>query len=265
MRAASFLAILALALLPNTGCILDRDEGIEESLGVEERRTSEVEQAEPAPPRKVSADTHLAAGRMLEKQGDFLGAISQYERAIAVEPRLPTAYSQLGIVYQKMGRFKDAEQIFKKGIQADPGSAMLRNNLGYGYLLQNRFVEAEREFNEALRIAPDFTRARMNLAIALGSLGRNDEALEEFKTVVTPDVAHFNVAMLQMNRGEYAEAKNSLQLALAINPDCPGAQDQLHRADAYASGNQKTRTQPPLNLQSPLVGSPTEEATGTDP
>ncbi|RIK64175.1 MAG: hypothetical protein DCC65_14795 [Planctomycetota bacterium] len=265
MPTRACIPLVALACLLHAGCLFDRDEGIQESVGIEEKKATLAEQAEPAPPPSLSADTHLAAGRMLERQGDLASAIGQYERAITLDPRSPTAYSRLGIVYQKLGRFEDAEQIFKRGIQADPGSAMLRNNLGYGYLLQSRPADAESQFREALRIEPEFKRARMNLAIAIGSLGRYAEATEEFKTVVTPDIAHYNVAMLQMNRGEYSQARASLEAALDENPACPGAREQLQRAVALASGQGASLAPPGPGPQSTLAGTPNEEITGGDP
>lgn len=263
MRTRKFiLTLLLIGAGFDTGCSLRKSEQVNETLGFEERRSDMAEKARPAPPAKISADTHLAAGRMLEKQGDLMAAVSQYERAIAAEPRVATGYSRLGVVYQKLGQFEDADNIFRRGIQSDPGSAMLRNNLGYSYLLQKRYADAEKQFRDALGIAPDFQRSRMNLAIALGYQGRSGEALDEFSAVVPQDMAHFNLAVLEMELGDYHAARNSLQLALAINPECAGAREQLQRADALAAGTAPRPAQSSLTTQTPLAGSPTEENAG---
>lgn len=212
--------------------------------------------AKPAPAPRIMPETHLAAGQMLERQGDMPGAIAQYERVIASDPRNAAAYNRLGIAYQKLGRYQDADQIFSQGIDADPGSTALRNNLGYNYMVQRRFADAVRVFQEALSQSPDFQRARMNLAIALAHLGRLDESAIEFSRVVSADVAHYNVAMVCLQKADYANGEKSLEQALAINPDCPGARSQLEKLRAFA----RSGSPEPVIAPVPLAGSSDSDA-----
>jgi Flp pilus assembly protein TadD len=192
--------------------------------------------AAPAPPPRIEHTTHLAAGQMLERQGDFAGAIGQYEKAIAAWPRFAPAYNRLGIVYQQIGRLDEAEKILVQGVQADPSSVTLRNNLGYCYLLQQRYQEALAMFRDALAQDPAFKRARMNLAICLGKMGQTQDSLIEFSKVVSADVAHYNVGVICLHRGEYDRAGQAFAQALTINPKCPGAQIQLALAQRMAQG-----------------------------
>lgn len=268
MNKTLHLSLLACIGLTAHGCDFARSEKVStssQSLGVEEQRSKLAENAKPAPPPKISAETHLAAARMLEKQGDIQSAIGQYERAIICDPRSAIAYSRLGVCYQKLGRFNDADQLLTQGIHASPGSAMLYNNLGYSYLLQRRYGDAEQQFREALRIAPDFPRARMNLAITLGYGGNMKDALIEFSRVVPADIAHYNVAILQMDQGEYTAARDSFKQALSINPDCPGAAEQLQRAEAYVStGGAPPGPKPAVKLNQQIAGTNSDDA-GTPP
>ena len=221
-----FLAILL--GLAATGCTLDKNERVAKT-GIEEDKARQADSAKPAPPPNIMPDTHIAAGKMLEKQGDLNGAIGQYERAIAADPRSGIAYNRLGIVYQKLGRFEDAENIFRQGAAADQTSPALLNNLGYCYQVQKRFREAERAYRDALVRSQDFQRARMNLAIILAQSGRLEESVIEFSQVVAADTAYYNVAMVRLQMRDYAGAEKSLREALAINPNCPGAEGQLRR------------------------------------
>jgi tetratricopeptide (TPR) repeat protein len=220
--------------------------------GVEEERTRQAESAKPAPPTTIAPDTHIAAGKMLEKQGDLTGAIGQYERAIAANPREAVAYNRLGIVYQKMGRFADAENIFRQGATADVASAALLNNLGYCFQAQRRTSEAEQAYREALVRDEGFRRARMNLAIVLAQQGKLEESVIEFSHVVAPDTAHFNVAMVRLQMRDYANAEKSLREALEINPNCPGAEGQLQRVTHLAATQNKAVVEP----VGPLAGEP---------
>lgn len=257
LRLAIMIVLIGVAAL--SGCTLNRQEKVAATSGVEESKADAIEKARPAPPPRISPDTHMAAGRMLEKQGDLNAAVAQYERAIAAEPRQVAAYNRLGIVYQKLGRFEDSDNMFRAGLRADPGSAAIYNNLGYSFLLRQRFEEAAEQFRHALTIEPDFDRARMNYAIALGYLGRMDESAVEFSRVVSPDIAHYNIAMLELHRGNLDAARRALSQALAKNPDCPGAAEQLRKIDALAA-SEVTSNPPAASPRNTLAGQPSQEA-----
>ena len=261
MHGQRLIMILLLGLAA-TGCTFDKNERVAQT-DMEEEKSLRSESAKPAPPPTIMPDTHIAAGKMLEKQGDLINAITQYERAIASNPRAATAYNRLGIVYQKLGRYADAENIFRQGAGADTTSAALLNNLGYCYQAQRRLPEAEQAYRDALNRSPDFQRARMNLAIVLAQSGRLVESAMEFSQVVAADTAHYNVAMVCLQKRDYAGAEKSLREALAINPNCPGAEGQLRRVERLAAtpAQEDAETQP--EFAGPLAGEP-EEIKNTD-
>jgi tetratricopeptide (TPR) repeat protein len=260
------IGVLACLLLP--GCSLfdggskaasnsnDRDAARDKTAakgGDRAKTTSPDAGAQPAAPR-ISPMTHLAAGQMLERQGDLQGAIDQYEKAVSANPRFTTAYNRLAIAYQKQGKFAEAEQMFQQGIRADPGAAMLHNNLAYIYLMQNKLAEAEGECREALRISPDFKRARMNLGVTLARAGRPQEGLIEFSHVVSADVAHYNLGVISVNQKNFALAERSFRQALSINPNCPGAKDYLDRLTQIANGRPGRQVGPELPPDASLAG-----------
>ncbi|MBK8270332.1 MAG: tetratricopeptide repeat protein [Planctomycetes bacterium] len=187
-----------------------------------------------APTPRISANTHLASGRMLEQQNDLTGAIRQYEKAIANNPRLVEGHNRLGIAYQKLERMTDAERYFKRGLSVAPDSAMLHNNLGYCYLLQDKLQAAESEFKNALAISPAFERARMNYAIVLARTDRFEESVKEFTQVVPAEVAYYNVAVICCEKEQFSEAEDALRRSLKINPKYQPASDQLDRIVALA-------------------------------
>jgi Flp pilus assembly protein TadD len=227
-------------LLLGAGCSLWDKDKMETSAQNSTKRAIDDSKIKPAPQPQIMPETYLASGRMLEKQGDVRSAIGQYERAIAANPKYVAGYNQLGMAYQNIGQMDEAERFFKEGLKADPNSAMLYNNLGYCHLAQQRFPDAEREFRAALELNPAFKRARMNLGLTLANSGREAEAFLEFREVVPDDVAHYNLAMIAVSRRDYAAAEKSLRQALAINPRCAGANEQLARLQAIARGEQPT-------------------------
>jgi tetratricopeptide (TPR) repeat protein len=206
--------------------------------------SSDDAQVRTAPTPRILPETYLASGRMLEQRNDVRAAITQYERAIAANPKFVAAYNQLGMLYQKIGRLAEAEHIFKQGLKADPAAATLRNNLGYCYLTQQRYTDAEKEFRNALELNPVFKRARMNLAIVLANTGREEESFLQFREVVPDDVARYNLAVIALSRRDYAGAEKALRQALAVNPQCAGAREQLERVQAVVRGEQAGPKEP---------------------
>jgi len=222
----------------------------------------------PSPSPRISPKTHLAAGQMLEQQGDLQGAIPQYEKAVAADPRFTPAYNRLGIIYQRLGRFEDADRILIQGLKADPGSATLANNLGYSLLQQGRLPEAEKAFRQALMISPQFKRARMNLGIVLAKTDRIEASLTEFSQVVSADQAQFNVGLICLEQGRLADAEKAFQTALEINDQCPGADAYLQRVRFLAARGGKRGREPvekPVAAEPPLAGNVSDQGSDTLP
>jgi len=200
-----------------------------------------AEEAKPEPPPTILPATYVAAGRMLESNGDIAGAIMQYQKALEADPREVQAYSRLGVAWQRLGKYPEAEQAFQKGIGLQPNAAFLHNNLGCCYMLQKRYDFAQGAFQKALAINPEFKRARMNLAMVMGRMGRMNESLTEFQRVLTPDSANYNVGVICMQQNRPEDAKRYFAQALAINPSCPGARENLDRIQQVSV----TRLAPP--------------------
>lgn len=252
---AGLVALGAVLTLAPMGCSLNKHSSSASTVqaqNMEKERT--LAHAKQAPTPRINPMTHLAAGRMLEGQGDPKGAIEQYERAIAASPKMAAGYNRLGMLYQKLGQFAQAETIFRNGIDAVPDSAALRNNRGYNFLLQKRFAEAEEQFLTAISLVPQFKRARMNLGIVYAQTGRLDQSLAQFRMVVTEDVAHYNLAVIRLAAGDRENASRSFRLALGANPNLSLARQQLEK---LAPSNVMTATggspAPPKRTPSPVA------------
>lgn len=244
----------ALILAP-MGCSLNKQTSSSSTVQTQNLdKERALAHAKQAPTPRINPMTHLAAGRMLEGQGDPKGAIEQYERAIAASPKMAAGYNRLGMLYQKLGQYAQAESIFRSGMDAAPDAGVLRNNLGYNYLLQKRFAEAEEQFLMALSLAPSLKRARMNLGIVYAQTGRLDQSLAQFRTVVTEDVAHYNLAVIRLAAGDRENAERSLRLALGANPNLSIARQQLEKlAPATAMTATVATPAPPTLIQPPAA------------
>ncbi len=120
----------------------------------------------------ILAETHFAAARLFESQGLVAKAITQYQKAVAVNHSYVEAYHRLGLLLSLTGQRDEATDMFHRAVQLKPDDYLLRNNLGFELLLAGRWVDADHELSRAVELEPQFARARVNLGIVRSKRGR---------------------------------------------------------------------------------------------
>ncbi|MCG3128787.1 MAG: hypothetical protein CHACPFDD_03680 [Phycisphaerae bacterium] len=204
-------------------------------------------------PAQINANTYFAHGFLLERQGNFDGAVAQYTEALRLNPSMLSARNRLGICHNKLGRHAQATAAFRQAVAQHPSLAYLHNNLGFSLLLEGKYDEALQTLSRAIELNPKFNRARMNQGIALGKLGRMDEAYEAFARICNPADAHYNLAMIEADAARYVEAARSLEAALALQPDLDAAQRQLVQFRELAERAEARRAAEAAQAAPPIV------------
>jgi tetratricopeptide (TPR) repeat protein len=87
-------------------------------------------------------------------KGDYAGAVSDYTRAIELDPRNAVAYSNRGNARRANGDLAGAMNDYDQALILDPRCALALLNRGIGYLQQGREAEAQRDFDQCLKIDP---------------------------------------------------------------------------------------------------------------
>ncbi|MBA3655875.1 MAG: protein kinase [Gemmatimonadaceae bacterium] len=62
------------------------------------------------------------SGLIKRRTGDFAGASVQMERALEIEPKVPSLYTDLGYTYNVLGRHDEAERMARQALVLDPKS-----------------------------------------------------------------------------------------------------------------------------------------------
>jgi tetratricopeptide (TPR) repeat protein len=132
-------------------------------------------------------------------------------------------YSWLGILRDESGLWPLGEPAHRKALELAPTLDYLHNNLGYNLLMQKKNEEAAREFTEALKLNPGSQIARNNLGIALAHSNAAAEAVANWQSTSDPATAHNNLAAVWIEKGNYADARRELDLALGYNRAHPAA------------------------------------------
>lgn len=132
--------------------------GAGETLQAEKIFRSLLESKELAPQAK--AGLHFKLGVGLNRQGKFVEAITELEKAVALNPQAPNPHLQLGGALLQVQQFERSERELLRAYQlsgnSSPGAQLL---LGHIYYAQKKFPEAQRAFEQYLKELPSAPNA----------------------------------------------------------------------------------------------------------
>lgn len=98
---------------------------------------------------RKAAEDHYYAALDLYADGNAVGAIAEYQSAIAADPGFADALHGLARVFQDLSRFDEAIEVAKKIAAADPDDVLAHTSLSILYQKKGMIPEAEEESNKA--------------------------------------------------------------------------------------------------------------------
>ena len=115
-------------------------------------------------------------------------ALSEAERAVALNPNSSDAYMFLGLVLGAIGRWEESVLYAKKSLRLSPfpGAAPF-STLGRAYFMTGQYDESVVTFKRALKVSPNFLEGHVYLAACYSSMGRDVEATTAVKEVLGID------------------------------------------------------------------------------
>jgi serine/threonine-protein kinase len=128
------------------------------------------------------AEAHTALGLLLcIGDLDMAGSISEFQRAIALNPNYANAHHWYGNgPLLALGRFEEAIAEGKRAIELDPLSPIINADLGQNLYAARRYDEAIAQLRKTLEIDPTFYYAHYNLGMALQRKGDVPAAIAEY-------------------------------------------------------------------------------------
>lgn len=187
-----------------------------------------------------SVDAMVLKANALAGLKDTEGALSTFEKAVAMDPRRSTTYAELGALRMTTGNREEAEAAFRKAIEADPKSATAHLALSNFLLATGKQPEAEQEVRRALDI--DARNLVANRAISMHYLmtNRADAAEPHLKLVAEtspgPEAKYF-LAEYYLRRGNLDAARATLTPLQAQKETFVGASIRLARVEVLAKKN----------------------------
>jgi TolB-like protein/Flp pilus assembly protein TadD len=128
------------------------------------------------------AEAHTSLARIkAEYDWDWSGAEREFQRAIELNPKYPTAYQMYGLILSTMGRTEKAIANYKRGLELDPLSPLLNGALGEAFYYTRQYDQAIEQLQKTLELDPNLHPARAFLADAYLHKSMSKEATEELE------------------------------------------------------------------------------------
>jgi len=173
----------------------------------------------------ISAQEELA--KFALAKGDFNQLEEIAQKTIAAAPRSPLGYIWRAIVAVQRKNLPSAEQDFSKAIEVAPKSSLPYLRLGQLRVAQKRWDDGERLLTRALELNPKSVAAMQSLVVVDLARKQPAKAMARLNAQITrtPDVSGFYdlLATLQAGQGDYSLAEGTLEKALHLNSQDPGA------------------------------------------
>jgi tetratricopeptide (TPR) repeat protein len=125
---------------------------------------------------KNAYDLYLRASQLDEDPTTMDQAIDLYEKAIALDPWLAIAYTNLGNICFRRHAVAEAETFYEKALSVDSHQPEAQYNLGYLMLERGEPQGSVKHFLGALAADPQFADAYFNLAMAYEQAGQPEKA-----------------------------------------------------------------------------------------
>ena len=200
--------------------------------------------------------------------GEFEQAISEYRKAITLNPNSPIIYNRLGVAYSELKQYDAALDAYQKALALSPMTAEPHYNMGLVYLKQGDLPRALKAFKRATSINAEWEDAytglgevylkqgdlgqaahayrqatrlnrngNPNAILGLGKTyvkqGRLDEAITAVEKAIEIQVdnteAHYQLAQIYVKRGERKKAASAMAFFKVLRQTDP----LLHDARGY--------------------------------
>ncbi len=197
--------------------------------GDAKKALSEFERALALDPHNAEALLNISAIH----QGEGKSELAEYfvQRALAVDPNSPGALAQLAEIRRDQGDLDEAIRLFGEALAIDDSQPFLF--MGAGDVLQRagRYEEAVQAFRHVLELEPDSFKARYNLGVTYSNMGRVDEAIAIYEEALERAPKDIEVPAARNNLGAILLARGEKDRAL----------EHFEAALAAAPGNLESR------------------------
>jgi lipoprotein NlpI len=133
---------------------------------------------------QTSAVDYFNRGVAEKANGDFEGAIADYNRAIELDPKYAAAYSNRGNAKQAKGDLDGAIADCNRAIELDPKDAVAHKNRGVAKKSKGDLKGAIADYTRAIELDPKYSAAYFHRGIAKQAKGDLKGAIDDINGAI---------------------------------------------------------------------------------
>lgn len=162
---------------------------------------------------------------ILHQKNNIHEAVEKYKKAISLNPDLPGANYNLGIIYHHIKKDNEsALAYYQRAVELKPDYAEANNNIGAVLSSKNCFEESIIYFEAAIKLKSDYAEAYFNLGWVYQCLLELDKSVDFYNKAIElkPDYAEaiFNIGCINLLKGNYEEGWKGQELGFRLKyPD----------------------------------------------
>jgi tetratricopeptide (TPR) repeat protein len=172
-------------------------------------------------PDYIEAHNNLAV--IYNRMGRDEEAVLELREVLRLNPGYTEGHSNLAHVYTEMGRYDEAIFELEKTLGLNPDYAPAHNSLGHIFTGRKKYHEAVKQFQEAIRLDPKYVLAHNNLGYVHLELEKYEDAIKEFEQVTKLDPmfyeAYKGMGLAYYNKGRYDRAAHAWARAVYLKPE----------------------------------------------
>ena len=160
---------------------------------------------------------------------DILNSLERiWQKKVDEFPNDAEAHANLGVVFQKEKRYVEALSQYQKAEALNPSNLNTKINIGTLYQEQNKFDQAINTYDSILKVQPYNSKVLTFKAECLQKLNRNDEAIGLYKTALNLDPQN-----AQIKAQLFELLKNTMPTEQVLDFLYKNVQNSPMNADSY--------------------------------
>lgn len=190
--------------------------------------------------RRFDPEVYAMGARLFLHTGRIPEGLEMFRELSRSRGSVPMVHAGLGLLLRASGDMEEARAAYYRALDLDPDSVLALQGLGSLLVGTERAAAAIPLLRRALEHDPALLEARTDLVLALGRVGKPDEALAIFREADGGGQAPLSLvnamALVHHENGAHREARALLERSLALDPAQPKVRALLDKLARTSHG-----------------------------